>query len=205
MLDRIPRRLLVAFTRSGPATETQDPAAAAALGDEVDFFAYGEDCILSGRTILDGDRLTDMLNEHDEYALIGVMVERLDGGQPMEVAELVVPRDEVWMVHASGPRGDSARRHRTLQQHVAIKMGPYQVRGFYHALPGTDPVAAIRRRKAMVPLTAARIEFTAGGEKRDVRVDTVIVNRDLMEWVEAIEPDRIDFPVRATRVAPNRS
>ena len=54
------------------------------------FVAYGEDCILSGRTILDGDRLTDMLNEHDEYALIGVMVERLDGGQPMQVAELVV-------------------------------------------------------------------------------------------------------------------
>jgi hypothetical protein len=31
---------------------------------EVDFVAYGEDFILSGRTVLDGDRLTDMLNRH---------------------------------------------------------------------------------------------------------------------------------------------
>ena len=66
-----------------------------------------------------------MLNDHDEYALIGVTVERFDGGPPMEVAELVVPRDELWLVHASGPRGNVERRHRTAQQHIAIKMGPY--------------------------------------------------------------------------------
>ena len=160
-------------------------------------YAYGEDCILSGRTVLDGDRLTDMLNENDEYALLGVMVERLDGGPPIEVAEVVVPRDELWLVHASRPRGNPERRHRTSQQHLAIKMGPYTVRGFYHALPGADPVAAIRRRKAMVPLTDARIEYAVAGEQREVRVDTVVVNRDLIEWVEVVEPDRIDFPVRA--------
>ena len=137
-----------------------------------------------------------MLNEHDEYDLIDVTVERFDGGPPMEVPELVVPRDELWLVHASGPRGNAERRHRTAQQHIAIKMGPYSVRGFYHALPGTDPVSAIRRRKSMVPLTGVRIEFTIAGELREVRVDTVIANRDLMEWVETIEPDRVEFPVR---------
>ena len=196
MSDRIPRRLRLAFTRpSAPESASPDVESVVERG-EVDFFAYSEDCILSGRTVLDGDRLTDMLNENDEYALIGVTVERFDGGPPMEVDELVVQRDEVWLVHASGPRGNAERRHRTSQQHVAIKMGQYAVRGFYHALPGTDPVSAIRRRKPMVPLTGVRIEYTIAGEPREVRVDTVIANRDLMEWVETIEPDRVEFPVR---------
>ena len=74
--------------------------------NDVAFVAYGEDCILSGRTLLDADRLTDMLNAHDEYALEGVTVERFDSGEPLEVAEIVVPRDEIILVHASGPRGD---------------------------------------------------------------------------------------------------
>ena len=125
MSDRIPRRLRLAFTRpSAPDSAPPDTESVAERG-EVDFVAYGEDCILSGRTVLDGDRLTDMLNEHDEYDLIGVTVERFDGGPPIEVPELVVSRDELWLVHASGPRGNAERRHRTAQQHIAIKMGPY--------------------------------------------------------------------------------
>lgn len=192
MIDRIPRRIRFAFSRPGSATEPDD--AAQDLGEEVDFVAYGEDCILSGRTRLDGDRLSDMLNEHDEFALSGVTVERFDGGPPLEVTDVVVPRDELWLVHATGPRGNAGRRHRTSQQHVALKMGPFSVRGFYHALPGTDPVTAIRRRKAMVPLTSVRIEYSIGNEARKVRVDTVIVNRDQIDWIEAVEPDRAEFP-----------
>ena len=67
--------------------------------------AYSVDCILSGRTVLDGDRLSDMLNDHDEYALIGVTVERFDGGEPMVVDEVVVARDEIWVVHTGEPGG----------------------------------------------------------------------------------------------------
>ena len=205
MIDRIPRRLRVAFTRAGARAEPTADAAVLADGDtEVDFVAYGEDCILSGRTVLDGDRLTDMLNDHDEYALIGVTVERFDDGMSMEVEEVVVGRDELWLVHASGPRGDAARRHRTSPQHVAMQMGPYKVRGFYHALPGTDPVTAMRRRKPMVPLTGVRIEYELGGVTREDRVDTVIVNREQIEWIEAIEPDRAEFPDRVKRPVKDR-
>lgn len=130
---------------------------------EVAFVAYGEDCILSGRTVLDADRLTDVLNSHDEYVLAGVTVERFDGGEPLEVDEIAVPRDEIFLVHATGPRGDAARRHRTMPHHLAVKMGQYRVRGFFHALPGADPIVAIRRRLAMVPLTDARIEYAFAG------------------------------------------
>ena len=190
MKDRIPRRLRVAF--SGPV-EAGSPA-----GDELAFVAFGEDCILSGRTLLDADRLSDMLNTHDEYALAGVTVERLDDGMPIQVDEVVVARDELYLVHASGPRGDAARRRHTVPVHVAMKVGPYEVQGFLHGLPGADPVVSIRRRKPMIPLTGARIAYVVNGEPREDELDTVILNRERIEWILAVEPDRAALPVRKT-------
>lgn len=189
MIDRLPRRLRLGFSRS--VESAVEPGKGP---DEVAFVAYGEDCILSGRTVLDADRLTDMLNSHDKYVLAGVTVERFDGGEPLEVDEIAVPRDEIFLVHATGPRGDAARRHRTMPQHLAVKMGPYKVRGFFHALPGADPIVAIRRRKAMVPLTDARIEYAFRGERRETQVGTVIVNREQIDWVEAVLPAQVEFP-----------
>ena len=201
MLDRIPRRLHLSFTRSTDLADGSDETPTPPTLDEVDFVAYGVDCVLSGRTVLDDVRLTDMLNSHDEYALSDVIVEPFDGGPSIALPEVLVPRDELWLVHASGPRGTVERRRRTAQQHVAVKMGPYSVRGFYHGLPGTDPEMAISRRKPMVPLTRARIEYTIAGQAREVLVDTVIVNRYLVDWMEAVEPERLDFPAGPKRPA----
>lgn len=175
---------------------SSDPEASTSSSDtaEVTFLAYGEDCILSGRTALEAERLTDMLNAHDEYVLVGVMVQRLDDGEPFEVPEILVPRDEIYLVHASDARGDVARRHHTTPQRLALKMGPYKVRGFFHALPGADPVEAMRRRMTMVPLTDARIEYTFHGEGRETLVDAVIINREQIDWVQVIEPGQVDFP-----------
>ena len=200
----MPRRLRVAFRRpDAPGARTLLDASAGPT--EVDFVAYGEDCVLSGRTHLDQSRLSDMLNGNDEIDLVGIMVERFDGGPRMRVAEVIVPCTELWLVHASGPRGDVMRRKRTAQQYVAVQMGPYEVRGFYHALPGTDPASAIMRRKPMVPLTDARIGYTINGQRRDIRVDTVIVNRAHIEWLENVEPDRTEFPIRQRPVTPQQT
>ena len=193
MKHRFPRRLRVAFSRPLAATAVEPETD---VSGEVAFVAYGEDCILSGRTVLDADRLSDMLNAADEYALVGVTVERLDDGMPLQVDEIVVPRDELYLVHASGPRGDAARRRHTLPVHVAMKVGPYEVQGYLHGLPGADPIAAIRRRKSMIPLTEARISYVVGGEHRQDDVATVILNRERIEWVEVVEPDRAMFAAR---------
>lgn len=171
----------------------------------VDFVAYGDDCVLSGRTALDGERLSDMLNDHDEYALSGVSVERFDGGPPIVVDDVVVARNELWLVHAGPPRGSVGRRTRTAPQHVAIKMGPYQVRGFIHSLPGSDPIAGLARRKPMIPLTRARIGYTMLDEEREVRVETLIVNREQIEWLQIVEPDRAEFPGQPELTMPDQT
>jgi hypothetical protein len=196
MIDRLPRRL-----RLGRSRQEEIEPAEGRPPDDVAFVAYGEDCILSGRAVLDADRLTDMLNDHDEYLVSGLVVERFDEVAPFELDdEIAVPRDEIFMVHASGPRGDASRRHRTMPQHLALKMGPYKVRGFFHALPGADPVVALRRRKAMVPLTDVRIEYTIHDQRREVTVETVIVNREQVDWVEAVQPGQVEFPEGPVRL-----
>jgi hypothetical protein len=197
MIESLGRRLRVAFRRpaAAPALEPE-PALdrAANVLPEVEFVAYGEDCLLSGRLRLDAERLTDMLNAHDEYQLVDVMVERLDGASAVEVREVLVRRDELLLVHATGPRGSQARRQRTRQHPLAVQIGPYHIRGYLHALPGSDPISSIRRRKTMVPLTEAWIEYTVGSVRQRRRVGAVVVNREQVDWIVPALDDEVELP-----------
>lgn len=200
MIESLGRRLRVAFNRAGTDDGPTDPQAAAALdGDSkvlplVEFVAYAEDCVLSGVVRLQSERLSDMLNDHDEVQLIDVLVEPLDGSDAAEIKEVLVRRDELVLVHASGPRGDAARRHRTRQHPVSLDLGRYAVHGYLHALPGADPLNAIRRRKAMIPMTDALIEFESHGEARSQRAGVVVVNRDHVTSVTKSIDHNIEMP-----------
>ena len=192
MIHSLGRRLSLFFDPPG-AGETGEPGShpgAAVLYPMVDFVAYAEDCILSGRLRLRSERLTDMLNDHEEFHLIDVMVQSLVQPEAVEVKEVLVGRDELLVVHATGPRGSQARRTRTRQTYVAVAAGPYEVRGYLHAIPFLDAVAAFHRRSPMVPLTDAVVDYPMGGEWRRQRFGTVIVNRAaIAHIVESIERD----------------
>ena len=196
MIESIDRRLRLVFGRSAPVATASDTASHGITrpSQTVEFVAYGEDCVLSGVVQLASDRLTDMLNDHDEYQLVDVLVESLTGERAVEVRDVLVHRDELMLVHAAGPRGNQDRRQRTRSHPVAIQLGPYHVRGYLHALPGADPVQSIRRRKPMVPLTDAWIEFAtpAGRERR--RVGTVVVNREQVDWIVPAIDDEVELP-----------
>jgi len=159
----------------------------------VEFVAYAEDCLLSGYIDLEAARLTDMLNEREELELVDVFVQDL-AGRSRAVASITVARHELLMVHAVGPRGDRGRRTRTRQHPVAMQIGPYQVRGYLHALPGSDPIAGFRRRRPMVPLTEAWIEYVSGKTRQRRRVGTLIVNRQLVDWIVPAIEDEIEMP-----------
>ena len=174
-----------------PPVEVNDEAAGL---PEVEFVAYAEDGRLSGRIRLDTSRLSDMLNDHDEYLLVDVLAERLPEGGTMVVPEFLVQRDELVLVHATGPRGDRSRRHRTAARAVHLRAGPYLVTGDIHAAPGVDPLVFFRRRRPMVPLTDATIEYrTAEGPVREF-AGTIIVNRELLDWVTEVEGTVVELP-----------
>lgn len=193
----IGNRLRVVFQRPGHSDEppaADDPSQAPVLLPLVEFVAYAEDCILYGRVRLAADRLTDMLNEHDEFELVDVMVERLDGLGAVDVREVLVRRNELLLVHATGPRGNQARRTRTREHPLAICIGPYEVRGDLHAFPGHDPLLTIRRRKSMVPVTDAWIEYETGSERRRLRVGALVVNRDQIDSVNNAIDEWVELP-----------
>lgn len=202
MIERVGRRLASALVRgephpdAEPAADTTSPA-----GRSVEFLAYGEDCVLLGRLQMTGDRLTDQLNAQDEYEVLDVVAERLTDGFASEVSALLVARDELFLVQATGPRGDANRRQRTRAYPVAAKLGPYRVHGQLHAPPGVDPEVAIHHRAPMVPLTDAWIERPVGADRELQRIGTVVLNRDRMDWVMSTWDDsstwRAQDPVSA--------
>jgi hypothetical protein len=161
---------------------------------EIEFVAYAEDCLLTGYIRLGAARLSDLLNDHEEFELVDVHVESLVGEHALEVTDVVVRRDELLLVQAIGPRGDRARRVRTRQHPLEMQVGPYAVRGYLHALPGSDPVASFARRRVMVPLTDASIEYRAGGRWQHRAAATLVVNRHQVEWVVESVDDEAEMP-----------
>lgn len=193
-VKRLRAPLRIAFRRSEAPVEESAPITPAPAVPEVEFVAYGEDCLLSGHARLDADRLTDMLNQYDEYLLVDVLAEPFAEGRPVEVREILIKRDDLYLVHATGPRGSEARRHRTRAHPLAFQLGPYHVRGYFHALPGADPISAFRRRKPMVPLTDAWIEYAANGLRTRRRVSAVVINREQVDWVVPALDEQIELP-----------
>ena len=192
MFDRFSRRLRLGATGTDGVDAGRSVTTASASAPLVEFVAYGEDCLLTARVRLAAERLTDLLNEHDELELRDVLVQQLDGSGGAETTSVVVPRDELLLVHAAGPRGSQDRRQRTRAHPVAVRTGPYHVQGYLHALPGSDPLNALRRRSPMVPLTDATIEFQADGERHRRSVGTLVVNREQVDWIR--ESDHVDVP-----------
>jgi hypothetical protein len=197
MIEDARRRLLFAFQRSevegGDDVGGADPSPL--RHPMVDFVAYAEDCMLSGRVRLSAGRMTDLLNDHEEIQLVDVVVQRLQDSGTIEVAEVQVRREEILFVHAAGPRGESGRRRRTLMHPLAMQLGPYQIRGYLHALPGSPPMVAIRSRQPMVPLTEAWIEYDDGVLHHRHRVGAIVVNRDHIDWIAPHQEGAMEFHV----------
>lgn len=194
MIRELGRRLLLVFSQPRNLPDPPPPASGQPESAEVELVAYAEDCILSGRLRLDAERLSDLLNDHDEYELVDVLVEPLVDGTAVEAAHVVVERDDLLLVHATGPRGNPARRTRTRPHPVALRIGPYQVRGYVHVPPGSHPIGGFRRRRTMVPLTDAWIEYSTPTGIARRRVSTVIVNRHVVDWIVEADDEEIELP-----------
>jgi hypothetical protein len=195
VIGSIGSRLRLVLRQPGPAGRAVGGEGAADL-PEVDFVAYSTSERLSGRVRLDSARLTDMLNAHQEYVLVDALAERLPDGGSMVVHEILVARHELALVRAGGPRGDRTLRVPTTTHRLVLRTGRYLVAGRLHATAGDDPLAALRSRDPMVPLTDAAIMFRVGPDIVEEPGGTIVVNRDLVEWVRegALDARSLDLP-----------
>jgi hypothetical protein len=138
------------------------------------YAAYGR---ISGWVKLREDRLTDLLNSHTELLLLNAGLEDLSDGRRSTADEILVRREQLIAVHASGPRGSEALRQPTTTHPLAVASGPYLIGGRLHTAPGSDPMDSLRDRPVMVPLTDAWIECRIGHIWERQSVGTLVVNR----------------------------
>ena len=116
----------------------------------VEFIGYTARCVFVGSYVLAADRLTDAMNRQTSVALTQVQLQVLDPLEFKELDQVTIPRDELLLVHATGPRGDPARRFRAWPHAVIVRIGPYQVEGLIHSVPGAHPTLGIYHRQHMV-------------------------------------------------------
>lgn len=155
----------------------------------VRFAAYVDQGRIFGWVRLRADRLTDLLNAHDELLLADAEIESLVDGVTRPADEIVVRRRDLIAVHASGPRGDEARRRRTRTHPIAVQSGSFLIGGHLHAPAGVNPMVGLRERPPMVPLTDAWIEFWSGGQRSRHWTGTLVVNRDQADVVWPVTAD----------------
>jgi hypothetical protein len=167
------------------------------------FGAYVAHQRLFGWVRLDEDRLTDLLNAHDELHLMNVELDRMVNGLAGTVDEVVIRRRDLFAVQARGPRGAVALRQHTRIHPFAIQAGNYLIGGYLHTPPGVDPLMNAKTRPAMIPLTDALIEYWVNGKAEHQAIGTIIVNRDAADWMRVVShDDLIEGMLRPTGAKP---
>jgi hypothetical protein len=180
-------RLSMDRPRPSPRLLDREEVGAAGRAQAVPFAAYAVDCLLRGMLSLPSSRLSDLLNSVDELELRDVVVIGLADGRTVESSREVIHRSELIAVQAGDTPGDGAgdamRRIRTRGHGTALGAMPYLIHGYLHARAGVDPFLEVGRRRRMIPLTSARIEYPGPDGWRIEPAATLIVNRDLVQWM----------------------
>lgn len=163
----------------------------------VRFAAYGAHQRIFGWVRLKADRLTDLLNAHQELQLVNVELKTFANGLTGTVDEVVIRRRDLIAVQASLPRGIARQRRLTRLHPIAIQFGGYLVSGYLHVPHGADPIETARTRPPMIPLTDALLEYWVKGKREHQSTGTIIVNRDASDWIRLVtHDDLIDEQLR---------
>jgi hypothetical protein len=183
MRARLPGPLRMVFQAAPHAAHAERLTLAAPKVPIVELTVYAGDSVAFGRLPLTADRVTDLMNDRTEFEFVDTFVQSLDDSHGLLVRTVVVAREEIFAVAVAGSRGDPTRRIRTRPIPVELRLGRYDVSGNIHVIPGTDPIIGFRRRRVMVPLTEATIEFDSPDGRKLSRFGTILVNRDLAGWI----------------------
>jgi hypothetical protein len=149
---------------------------------------FTNDCLIWGHMDTGGRPLARLLNHLDRIELRDVTLESLDSAQRVRVPAYSLGRDELCALTFSEPRPRSIRRPIRSLHRLQAQIGPYHVLGRVDAAPGDEPLWRYRAGGAMVAFADATIAYIVGGvlELRDAQ--SVVVNRDLVNWVRTVDP-----------------
>jgi hypothetical protein len=149
----------------------------------VEFTAFAYDSTFSGSMALEADRLSDLIADEGEFHIRDVVVTALDDGRTLGAPAARISRADFAAITTTGPRGNASRRIPTRQHLIRTRFGPYQVDGYVHT-PRTAHILSGPIRRRVVPLTSATIRYRSGSAEVEQTVDVLLLNGDLVGWVE---------------------
>jgi hypothetical protein len=149
--------------------------------------AWAGDCVVRGSIDVGDGRLSDQVNDLDLLTFFDATLEALDDGHLVRMDELEVERRELHLIEVNGRRGDPNRRLRTVEERVALQVGPFVVTGNLHRSPSAHPLAALSSWSRFVPVTDALIEV-GGTPAEPLHEDVILVNRDRISASRQLAP-----------------
>ena len=150
-----------------------------------------------------GERLTDLLNRTESIVLRDAFVESFEDETVSNLGEGEVERSILYAVETSGGSGEGARRIQTVRHRLQVQLGPYSALGLLHSTPGQMPLPYLTSAGPMIPLSDATLGFANRGGLKMRDVGTLIVNRELLDWVRASDDEAAAFP--GVRVVSDRA
>jgi hypothetical protein len=160
----------------------------------IEFVGFAGDCTISGKMTMFGERLTDFMNGQERFRVHHLECESLEDGHRVALDSVSIERNDLLAVVANGPRGNEKQRVPVEMNRLQISIGPYLVLGHLHSAPGTDAVASVLKREPMIPLTDATIAYEVAGAIVARDVPTIIVNRQLVDWISPTTDAATFFP-----------
>jgi hypothetical protein len=160
----------------------------------IPFIGYALGRRLIGYVECADERLTDLLNRTDSVVLREAFVESFEDDTVVNLGDGEVNRSILYAVETSGGRNEGARRIHTTRHRLQVQIGPYSALGLLHTMPGQMPLPYLTSRGPMIPLSDATLAFTTRGALTLRDVGTLIVNRDLLDWVRAGDDEAAAFP-----------
>jgi hypothetical protein len=160
----------------------------------IPFIGYAVGRRFIGYVESEGERLTDLLNRTESVVVREAFVESFEDDTVVNIGDGEVDRSILYAVETSGGRGEGTRRIHTISHRMQIQLGPYSALGLLHAMPGQMPLPYLHSRGPMIPLSDATLGFATRGALKLRDVGTLIVNRDLLDWVRASEEEAVAFP-----------
>jgi hypothetical protein len=154
------------------------------------FIGYAVDRRFIGYVECGGERLTDLLNRSETIVVREAFVESFEDDTVANLGEGEIDRATLYAVETSG-RGEEAGRLHSARHRLQLSLGPYTALGSLH--DGQMPLPYLDGQGPMIPLSDATLAFASRGSLTLRDVGTLIVNRDLVDWVRAGEDEAPAF------------
>ncbi len=179
----------------------------------VPFVGYALGHRLIGRVECDGGRMAELLDRVDSIVVHEAYVEAFTDDTVTNLGAFAVDRSSLFAVEAvdaveavedvygrrTFPQPRPSVNRQVRGHRLQIQLGPYSALGLVDASP-SELSQPLQASGSMIPLHQATIGFAAraGVQLRDV--GTLLVNREMIDWVRANDDDASAFtglPVHA--------